>query len=586
MQVWADNVRFTMSTPNVVSTNEQFRLTLALNEQGENIKLPEMSDFDVLMGPSTSTSYNFQSINGKTVQSRNFSYTFVLRAKKEGKFTIRPASIEVDGKVYQSNSINIEVVKGSAKKSNTQRNNTTQQSSQNIEKNDLFAKIHLSKSSVYKGEHLVATFKVYTKVQLSGFDDVKFPSFEGFWTQDIDIPKNIQLTREAYNGQIYNVGILKKMVLFPQQTGKIKIDPLRLECRIVQRTRAGSVFDDFFATPRTVKAIATSNPVTIDVKPLPAEPQEFSGAVGSFKITSSIDKTEVKANDAITLKTTISGNGNLKLIDPLTIGFPVDFEVYDPKTSSSVRTTEKGTTGSITHEYLFQPRHAGEYTIPAVVFVYFDPAQGKYITRKTQSYTLTVEKSDDPQGTTVVSSFSKEDVRFIGKDIRYIKQGKTNLRKTNYTFFGTLEFFLIYLIAIVVLGIIYLLNQKRVKDNANLALVRNRRASKLARKHLKKASGYLKSNNNEAFYDAVLKAFWGYLSDKLNLTVADLNRETAVASLKGNNVKEELINEFIDIVDTCEFARFAPSAEHAQMSSWFKKAESVMNKIDRQIRKS
>ena len=583
---WASLVDFVMSGPGVVGKKEQFRLTLTLNQRGgENLKLPNLGNFEVLMGPSTSSSSSIQIINGKTTQNFTYSYTFILRAKKTGKFTIRPASIEVNSKVYQSNSINIEVIEGSSNPTNS-RNRVAPQQQQvtdQIKKEDLFVKVELNKTNVFKGQHVIATAKVYSRVNLSGFQDVKFPSYEGFWTQDIDLPQNIQLEREVYKGEIYNVGTLKKTILFPQQTGKIKIDPFEVECAIVQRRARRSIFDDFFDQGRTVIAKVASKPLTVTVKDIPAI-NNFSGGVGSFSIKGSLNKQTVKANDAVTLKIDISGNGNLKLIKPLKIDFPADFEVYDPKTANNLKTSENGVSGSVTFEHLFIPRHQGEYTIPEISFVYFNPVSARKISKKIGPFTINVEKGDDSQTATVVSSFSKEDVKFIGKDIRFIKQGNTRLIKTGHTFFGTLAFYLFYLISILGLAIIVLLYRQQAKRNANLVLVKHKKASKLARKHLKNASLQLKQNNREEFYEAVLKAFWGYLSDKLNLPMADLNRDKAVETLHANNVEEALVTEFISIVDKCEFARFAPAESEAQMSDLYIEAEQVMNKIDKQIR--
>ncbi|MCL3781251.1 protein BatD [Prolixibacteraceae bacterium JC049] len=580
----ADRIKFTMSAPSVVTMNEQFRLSFALNERGENLKLPNLTDFDVLMGPSQSTSQQFSNINGKMTQSVTYSYTYILRAKKTGKFRVLPASINARGKTYQSNALEIEVVKGQTRQQQNQREQRVQTGK--VSKKDLFVTVELDKSSVYEGEHVLATMKLYTRVNVNNLLDQKFPAFTGFWTQDLDNQEQAQLKREVYKGEVYHSATIKKTLLYPQQSGKIKIEPFELVCQVMQQRRGRSLFDDFFETPTAVKVTATSKPVTLNVKPLPQKPADFSGAVGNFKIKSTIDKTKMKTNDAVALRVTISGNGNIQLVESPKVDFPADFEIYDPKSNTSSTSTAKGTVGTTTFEYIFQPRSAGTYTIPAVSFTYFNPKAKKFVTKSTQPYTIEVEKGDDAENATVVSSFSKEDVRFIGKDIRYIKLDNYKLKQKGETFFGTMTFYLWYLLIVIALAIVYFVNQKRIKDNANVALVKNKRASKLARKHLKQAASFQKANKQEEFYDAVLKAFWGYLADKLNIEVANLNKSTAVTNLTAHRVDEELVKEFIDIVETCEFARFAPSAANANMDEIYSKAGQVMNKIDKQIRKN
>lgn len=584
----ADSVRFNMSGPNVVTVGEQFRLSFTLNERGSDLQMPEIPNFDILMGPSTSQSSSIQIINGKTTQTVSFSYIFILRAKEEGTFTIRPASIKVDGKIYESNELKIQVVKG--QKPATSQGGQQEQAaaaSGSINKEDLFVKVELDKGRVFKGEQILATVKIYVapNVPITSFNDVKLPSYAGFWTQEIDIPNQISFTREVYNNKIYQVGILKKTLLFPQQTGKITIDPFEITCLVRQRVRQQrSFFDDFFDNYRTIEAKVVSDPVNIQVKDLPNPPASFSGAVGNLKFSASLDKEQLKSNEAATLKVTISGNGNLRLIDAPKVEFPADFEVYDPKTDESLNATSNGLTGSKTFEYLFIPRFAGEYAIPAIQFASFDPATGKYKYDQSKAFNLQVEKGSDDQNTTVTSAYSKEDVRFIGKDIRFIKQGQYKLKPKESSFFGSLSFYLIYLGALLVFAIVALVYRKKLKENANIQLIRNKKANKVARKRLKAAAVHLKQNQDEAFYEAVLKAFWGYLSDKLIIPVADLNRENATESLKRRQVSSDTINEFIQIVDTCEFARYAPSAVGGTKDELFQQAASLMGKLEKQIR--
>lgn len=590
----ADNIRFVMEGPEVVEMGEQFRLGFTLNERGADLQLPDLSNFDVLMGPSTSQSSSIQIINGKTTQTSSFSYIFILRAKKEGKFNIRPASIKVDGKTYESNTLTIQVVKGQPQQQQSgggggQQNNQGEEEAPaaNISKDNLFVRVTVDKSNVSKGEQIISTVKLYISqnVPLQGFDEVKLPTYEGFWTKDIEVPTQVNFTREVFNGKIYQVGILKKTILFPQQTGNIKINPFEITCLVRQRVRQQqSFFDDFFDNYRVVKAKVVSDPVTVNVKDLPNQPSNFSGAVGIFNIDASLDKNIVKSNEAVTLKLTVNGSGNLTLINAPKLELPQDFEAYEPKTSDRVIASDNGLNGSITFEYLFIPRFAGNFTIPAVEFVFFNPSSRQFETRKTESFSIKVEKGTDDPNSSVVSSFSKEDVRVIGKDIRFIKQNKVKLKPKGSSFYGTFEFYSIYLLSAIGFAAFFVINRKKIKENSNIVLVRNKRANKVALKRLKEAAGFLKNNQAEKFYEAVIKALWGYLSDKLSIPVADLNREKASESLLSKGIDQETVSELMKIIDDCEFARYAPAAFSGTMNEIYDGAAKVMGIFEKQIK--
>ena len=592
----ADNTQFTMSGPEVISTGEQFRLSFSINDKGSDLQLPDLSDFNILMGPSTSQSSSFQIINGKTSQSVSYSYIYILSAKKEGKFKIQPASINVDGEKYQSNSLTIQVVKGQSNSSSQSQGNRSsgngynqqqqQTVSSHLSKDDLFVKTHLSRSSAFKGQQIIATVKIYVapNVPISNFSDVKVPSYEGFWTQDINIPNQVNFTREVYNKKIYQVGILKKTILFPQQTGKLKVDPFEITCDIKQRVAGqGGIFDDFFNNYRTVSAKAKSDPVYLSVKDLPSPPSGFCGGVGNMDFFVTIDNDKVKANEAITLKIKISGTGNLKLINAPKIDFPADFEVYDPKSTDSQVATEEGQTGSKLFEYLIIPRHAGDYVIKPFSFSSFNPVTGKYKTESSKEFKIQVDPGNEEQNQTVTSAYSKEDVRFIGKDIRYLKQNQYKISQKDCFFYGTLNFWMYYILTVVIFLIIVIIYRKKIKENANVQLVKTKKANKVAIKRLKTSKEYLKQNNSEEFYKAVLTAVMGYLSDKLNIPLADLNRDKAIDTLKDKNVKQETIDELIKILDTCEFAQYAPSSTKKTIADIYSKAAQLMGQFEKQI---
>jgi hypothetical protein len=594
---FAEDVRFTMSAPNIVPVGEQFGLTLSLNAKGEDLKMPEMENFDVLMGPSVSRSSSISIINGKTSQSINYSYTFILRAKKEGTYTISPASIKSEREVYQSNPLSIKVITGRQPASNSasagsssgsvnQGSSSASDRATTTSKDNLFIQCDIDKRTVYKGEMIYVTFKLYSRVGISSVIDQTFPSFDGFWSQDIAIPAaNQGATREAVDGIVYNVFPLQKKILVPQQSGTLYIEPAEMVFNVQQRVASQSIFDDFFGSVQNVKTAVKSNRIAITVKDLPPAPSGFKGAVGDFTLKSAIDKTNIKSNEAITIKVTISGNGNLKHINPPTFDFPADFEVYDPKTSYDFNASESGIHGSTTFEYVIIPRYAGNFTIPAQKVVYFDSSSKTYKTLSTDEFNIHVEKGSDDQSTTVVSNMSKEDVKYIGKDIRFIKTNGHKLRSVHSSFFGSFTFFFGYLAALLAFAIIVVVLQKKAKENANIAFMRNKQASKMARKHLKSASECVKKNNKEEFFDALSRAFWGYLSDKLTLPLSELNRDNVRATLIKYSVDEATIEEFIRLINTCEMAKFAPTAVNEPIDELYHKGENLINNFDKQISK-
>jgi hypothetical protein len=583
---FAEEVKFTAAAPRVVEVGEQFRLVYTVNQKAKDIQLPSLTGFRVLMGPSTSRSSSSQYINGKWSSATTYTYTYVLLAEKEGKFTVNPAKIKVKGYEFNSNSVSVEVVKANEKPQSNQSGQSNQAAATKITQANLFVKVNVDRKSVYMGEHVVATIKVYTRLNIAGFGDSKFPSFNGFLSQEIPTPGQISLQRENVNGTIYNVGTIRKLILFPQHTGNITIDPFELECIIRQRRSSGNrgFFDDFFDNYQDIRVPRKSKPVTIRVKEFPAnKPASFDGAVGSFRMSATIDKDSVQANDAVTLKLKISGNGNLKLVNPPEFDFPADFEVYDPKTNQDLKSTAKGMTGSTTFEYLIIPRHGGEYQIPPVDFSFFDPKAGIYRTRSTPKFTIKVGKGSGDASSAVISSFSKEDVKFIGKDIRFIKTNDFTPRLKGQIFFGTTNFYLAYLVPFLVFILAFVFNRKRIRENADIARVKNKRANRVAMKRLKAASASLKAQKKEEFYDEILKALWGYTSDKLNLPLADLNKENITEILQSKNVEQELTQDFLNILDTCEFARYAPSTGSSEMDELYKKTMETITKLEKSI---
>jgi len=584
----AEEPVFNMSAPTIVKVGEQFSLTLSLNAQGEDLRMPSLDNFTILMGPSVSSSRSFSMVNGKMSQSVEFAYTYVLVAEKEGNYTIAPATIKADRKVVQSNPVSIKVIQGQVQtQSAPAQGNPSQgaQSAPSTSRENLFIRYETDKRNVYKGEMIAVTLKLYSRVNLSVVDQT-LPSFEGFWSQDIEIPDAEQTrTREAVDGVIYNVYTLQKKIIIPQQSGKLSIEPAEMVFNVQQRVAPQSIFDDFFGSYQNVKIKAVSDRIGITVKDLPPAPSGFKGAVGEFTMTSSVDREQLTANEAITLKVVVSGTGNLRHVTPLDFNFPPDFEVYDPKTSYNHKVTLSGLSGSTTFEHLLIPRYAGEFTIASTPFVYFNPKTQSYHTLPTQSFNIKVEKGANEASSSVVSGVSKENIQFLGKDIRYIKKGDPGLKRVNSYFFGSFYYYLIHFVALLLFAAILVVMRKRARENANLALVKNRRASLMARKHLKAAYACMKKNDKDHFYEVLLKAFWGYLSDKLTIPLSELNRDNARNTLANYQVEQGTIDEFIEVVDLCEMARYAPAALTESIESVYQKGEKLIGLFEKQIRK-
>lgn len=594
---YSQNVEFKASAPSVVAVGEQFRLSYTINRNASNLKVPTFEGFELLMGPNTSQSSSFSMINGKTTQSVSFIYTYLMLGSKEGTYKIPSATILVDGKQYKSNELTIQVIKGSgnteASNMNSGQESGQQKASAAINENNLFVKVDISKHSLYIGESLVATIKVYSKVGLSDFGRTKFPAFTGFLAEEIPTPQRIELVRETYNGQIYDVGVIRKMLLFPQHIGKITIEPFELECIVRQRLAGGGhgFFDDFFGNYRDVRVMRRSKPVEITVKELPQnnKPTVFSGTVGNITMSTSLSADTVNANDAITYKVVFQGNGNLKLMQAPSVSFPLDFETYDPKESRNINIAEMGLSGSVSFEYVVIPRYSGDYKIPAIRYSYFDSKTNSYKTILGNEYSIHVRKgvekgqmSSNSGG--MVQSFKKEDIRQVGADIRYLKSGDLGLKAKGVQFFGTFSYWLAFLIPTFLFIIGIFVYRQRIKANADVAHVKNRAATKMARKRLKLAAFAMKEHNAEQFYDEILKALWGYMSYKLNIDRAELNRDNISDILVRKNVVDEQVKGFIAVLDTCEYARYAPNSNSAQeMDKVYMQSVEVITKLDKNL---
>jgi hypothetical protein len=409
------------------------------------------------------------------------------------------------------------------------------------------------------------------------------PSFGGFWNQEIPTSEQVSLERTNYNGRIYNVGVIRKTILVPQKTGTITIDPFEIECFVnIQRRGQRSPFDDFFGSYETVSRKVKSVPVEITVKSFPDnQPAGFNGAVGRFTVTAGIDKTEVKTNEAVSLKVVIKGNGNLKLIDLPVFRFPADLEVYDPKITDNIDAGSNGITGSKSFEYLIIPRHAGTFEIPAWNFSYFDPSSGTFKTYTSENMTIRVARGENDSESSVVSAPGKEDLRVIGQDIRFIKTSKTNLKLKGHNFYGSTGFIFVFVIVVLLFISIFLYFSYRFRNLADLQGSRFRKASLVSRKHLAMARKHLETSGRDEFLEALARALWGYIADKFNIEFSNLNRDNLRDVLESRGVDSKTIESFIETLDNAEFLRFAPGTGEGDLHELLARSEQVIDTIEK-----
>lgn len=603
MFTWASfasgqDLDFRASAREVVSVGDQFRLIYSINGQASGFRAPVIKDFSVIAGPSQSTSTSMQIINNQVSRSVEYSFTYILQAASEGTFTIPPASVNVDGKSYQSNPVTIRVAKGSAPASPGAQQQAQPQGGE-ITAKDLFVRASVNKSNPYQGEQVIITYKIYTRIPVAEYSITRTPSTAGFWSQDL-IKDNTKLNqyRETVDGSEYVVAEIKKEALFAQKSGSLTIEPLEMDV-VAQIQRKASrrgfndpFFDSFFndsflgSTYQNVRKTLRSNQLNINVKPLPSanRPSEFTGAVGNFSISSSIDREQLKANEALTLKFTITGKGNIKLVEKPNLVFPSDFEVYDPRITDNITASQAGVSGSRTFEYLVIPRNPGDFTIKSSRFAFFDIESGTYKTLNSPDFRIKVEKGTGYEANMFAGSSNKEDFKYIGTDIRFIKTSPLKLRPVNSYFLSHPLFPLWLAIPPVLLAAFMLIWRNELRKRNNLALMRNRKATRVARKRLKAAEQFLKQKNQDAFWAEVSNALWGYISDKFNIPGSTLSMDSVNQALKNKNVDEELITQFISTLNNCEFARFAPGDKSLAMDKLYREAIEVITNTEQHLK--
>lgn len=591
---FAQSVEFKASAPAQVIIGRPFQLSYSVNQRAKDLRAPEFTDFDYVAGPYTSQSSSTSFVNGKRTSSFQMTYTYTLLASKEGSFTIPPATIKVDGEQYTSNGVRITVLPADEpaqtnanRQSHTAGTTASQQNeSQTISSENIFMRTLVSKTKVHEQEAILLTYKLY----FAGVDvaqltnNTRLPEFKGFLKQELEMSE-IQTELEHYNGRNYQTAVLYRTLLFPQRSGDIVIDPAQFEAllRVQNRAQVRSIFDDFFNSYTTVTKALQSPGITINVSALPAgKPLGFCGGVGQFNISSSISSTELQANEAVTLTVTIQGAGNMKLLKTPAVDWPEGFEVYDPKVTNNFSVTTSGVSGTKTIEYLAIPRAGGVYTIPAIQFAYYDTQADAYRSLATPEYTLNIARStNEESGAAVVNTYvQKENIQQLGSDIRYIYTGELKAASNrNSISFGTFLFWLFYAIPLSIAALMFIVFRKRIKENADVTRMRYKKANKVAQRRLKVAEQLLQQNKKEAFFEEIERAAWTYLSDRLSIPTAQLNKENIAQILTEKAVPDVTIKQMLHVLSTAEFARYAPTSDSA-MHELYEDTIKIINQLE------
>jgi hypothetical protein len=581
----AQDVSLKVQYPPVVSTGQQFSVTWTVNSGGGEFEAPSFTPFYKLMGPQTSYSSSTQIINGKMSHSTTYTYIYYLQAVSEGQFVIPPATFTLKNKTYLSDSLYIEVTGTGAQQQPAQAKRGGEPEVESGGK-DIFVNLLLSRKEVYLGEPITATVKLYTRINITGLNEIKFPQFTGFLKNDLNTPPLTSLNQENLNGTMYGTGVVQQFLLYPQKTGEIIIDPVQLTVLIQQKSaQSDPFFGDFFSSYQTIPRMVASPTMKIKVNPLPGnQPADYSGIVGKLDLKATMNKDTVNVNDAINFKVTISGSGNLKVAPAPSLRLSPDIEVYDPKSTEEIKNGINGTTGNKSFEYLLIPRHYGDFTIPSVTYSYFNTSTGRYEQLRTQEFTFYARKgTDQSSDITVYGGVSKEDVKYLGKDIRFIRSEPGDLSASGNLLVAKRSYYSLFAFAALAFFAVLFVRREHVRRNADLSRVKNRKAGKVAVRRLRAASVCMKNNQLDRFYEEVLKALWGYLSDKLNIPVSDLTRSKITSSLAERGINETDIKSLNEILDTCEYARFAPSSSGTEAASLYDGASRFIKSVENSI---
>ena len=591
--VAAAQTKIAVEAPNIVGSDEQFNVTFIIEgeDRPSNFNWNPGDDFTLVWGPQRGESTSIRVINGKRSKSSQFTYTYILAPKKTGKFELPSATAKMKGETITSVQAAVEVLASdsSASAQSGASSGNTQQTkpSGTISSKDLFLKFTVSRTSAVVGQPLTAELKLYQNVDIAGFEGAKFPAFNGFWSQETAAPNNINFQREEVDGRLYNSALLRRYVLIPQQVGNLVIDPAELVCLVnVRRPSHGnSIFDSFFDdNTMTVRKRVTTPAVHVHVNPLPSgAPATFGGGVGSFRISASLSKDQLKMHEATSLTVTVSGRGNVSLLEAPKVNFPADMDVYDTKTTENTDKTTGGTSGSKVFEYPFIPRSHGEFTIAPIEYSYYDVNAGKYETISTGPITFNVEKGDVAETQASTSQLvmpDRKSVKNLGEDIRFIRTRQPSYKFRTVFFVDSLWYWVTAALILLVAGLLWYLMKGMEARRADVVGNKNRKATKMALGRLKMAAGYLQKNLYSAFYEELHKALLGFASDKMNIGAEDLSKENIAAMLKEAGVAEELSAQFVALLDACEFARYSPDGGNEAMNTHYNEAVKVISSID------
>jgi hypothetical protein len=604
LTAFAAETTLQLSAPSAVAVGDKFRVEYVLNAQGSDFRcdLESVSGLRILAGPSVSTSQSMSIINGQRSSSIQTSYSYYLTATTSGTLTLPGASVKVGDKTYTCKPVSLKVLpadesqKASSQGGQSSGGNASQQSRQSgISKDDVQLDIALSKTTVYEGEAVLASVKLYFKNQrVTNISDAKLPDFEGFTVQDVEVPENQQAQLERYKGANFSSYLLKQSLLYPQHAGTVEIPSASVTAvaQVVVSRRSGGFFDFPMDYAQNVEVPTVSAVKHITVKPLPeGKPASFLGGVGTFSMKASLSKEQIRANEALTYRLEIEGNGNLKYMRDPEPQFPADFEVYDPKVDLNVKATTAGVSGKKVIEYTIIPRYAGTFEIPAVEMSYFDPKSGQYKTLTTQAFTLTVDKGADGSGAQGggVSDFSgtnQERVKMLGSDVRYIHPLSVGeLRQHESPLYGTWRYLLGFILPAALFLVLAIVYRRRLKLNSDLTLKRTLKANKVAVRRLKEAAAALREKNVGKFYESVHKSMLGYVSDKLSIPMSELSRDNVEQQLCDHGATADQAARFVDVLSTCEFARYAPADDAKAMDDLYSRASSILNDLEDSLKK-
>lgn len=582
--------RLVADAPAEVAVGEQFRLTYTVNTQNVNgFRVGTIpAELEVLMGPSTSSQSSFQMVNGHTSSSSSITYTYIICANKAGTYSIPAAHISVGGKTIASNQLRIKVSGASrqgAQGQQGQGEGGLRPAGSRISGSDLFIKVSANKRRVHEQEPILLTYKVYTLVDLTSLKG-NMPDLKGFHTQEVQLPQQKSYKIETVNGRPYRTVTWSQYVMFPQITGKLEIPSITFDGIVIQQNRDVDPFEAFFNGGSgyvEVKKKIKAPGLTIQVDPLPARPAGFSGGVGSFTISAQLNKTDIKANNPVTLRVIVSGRGNLKLIKKPEVKFPKDFDTYDAKVTDKTKLTSNGVEGNMVYDFLAVPRNQGKYEIPPIEFVYYDTETNAYKTVKTQAFTLNVAKGSGSASVSDYTGDAADDQ--LNKDIRGIKTGDADVHDIGDFFFGSTAYWVAMCVLAAIFLSLFVVFRHRAIANANIDRMRGKKANKVATKRLKKANRLMLDGKASLFYDEVLRALWGYVGDKLSIPVEKLSRENISQRLAERSVGDETIALFIGALDECEFERYAPGDVKGNMSKTFEAAMTAIMRIEETMKK-